>query len=115
MHQVATYGMRLYRYRTKNHQNPRTASRSTHRGRRRFVSLADQQTETASSSCNFSGYARARHESYVSNKRLHYSQRQEFRVLAGFSELTYQLPPGVQGGNRMIKAQDFDDRVDVSC
>ena len=49
------------------------------------------------------------------HKRLHYSQRQEFRVLARIfrDNLPPEYPYDVQGGNRMIKAQDFDDRVDV--
>jgi len=49
------------------------------------------------------------------HKRLHYGQREEFNLLAKVFQL--YLPPeypyAVIGGNRMIKQQDFDDRVDI--
>jgi len=49
------------------------------------------------------------------HKRLHYGQREEFSMLARVFQL--YLPPEypyqVVGGNRMIKQQDFDDRVDI--
>ena len=49
------------------------------------------------------------------HKRLHYGQREEFSLLAKVFQL--YLPPEypyqVVGGNRMIKQQDFDDRVDI--
>ena len=49
------------------------------------------------------------------HKRLHYGQREEFNLLARVFQL--YLPPEypyqVIGGNRMIKQQDFDDRVDI--
>lgn len=49
------------------------------------------------------------------HKRLHYSQKLEFQLLAeGFAE---NLPPvypyDVPGESRTIKAKDFDDRIDV--
>jgi len=49
------------------------------------------------------------------HKRLHYGQREEFSMLARVFQL--YLPPEypyqVVGGNRMIKQQDFDERVDI--
>ena len=49
------------------------------------------------------------------HKRCYYAMRNEFRLLAGIFA-TY-LPPvypyAVYGANRMVKVQDFDDRVDV--
>jgi len=49
------------------------------------------------------------------HKRLHYGQREEFSLLAKVFQL--YLPPeypyAVVGGDRMIKQQDFDDRVDI--
>ena len=49
------------------------------------------------------------------HKRCYYAMRNEFRLLAGIFS-TY-LPPvypyAVYGANRMVKVQDFDDRVDV--
>jgi hypothetical protein len=49
------------------------------------------------------------------HKRLHYGQREEFSMLARVFQL--YLPPeypyAVVGGNRMIKQQDFDERVDI--
>lgn len=49
------------------------------------------------------------------HKRLHYAQKKEFKILARvFAEyLPPEYPYNVAGGNRMIKMQDFDDRVDV--
>ena len=49
------------------------------------------------------------------HKRCHYAQRLEFKLLA--KVLTEYLPPeypyAIAGGNRVIKMQDFDDRVDI--
>jgi hypothetical protein len=49
------------------------------------------------------------------HKRLHYSQRMEFQLLAkGFAEyLPAEYPYDVPGESRRIKAKDFDDRIDV--
>ena len=49
------------------------------------------------------------------HKRLHYAQRQEFRILARIfrDNLPPEYPYDVEGGNRAVFAQDFDDRVDV--
>jgi len=49
------------------------------------------------------------------HKRLHYSQRLEFKLLAeGFAEyLPDHYPYDVPGESRYVKARDFDDRVDV--
>ena len=49
------------------------------------------------------------------HKRLHYAQKDEFQLLAlVFSQyLPPEYPYNVVGGERSIKAEDFDDRVDV--
>lgn len=49
------------------------------------------------------------------HKRLHYSMKQEFKLLARvMSEyLPQEYPYAVAGGDRRIMRQDFDDRVDV--
>jgi hypothetical protein len=49
------------------------------------------------------------------HKRLHYSQKLEFQLLAkGFAEyLPDEYPYDVPGESRFIKKSDFDDRVDV--
>jgi hypothetical protein len=49
------------------------------------------------------------------HKRLHYAQKQEFRMLAKiFKEsLPPMYPYNVYGAESFIKQQDFDDRVDV--
>ena len=48
-------------------------------------------------------------------KRLHFSQRKEFKLLA--TSIKMFTPPSypyqIIGGNRMIKQADFDDRVDI--
>lgn len=49
------------------------------------------------------------------HKRLHYSQKIEFKLLAkGFAEfLPDRYPYDVPGESRVIKKKDFDDRIDV--
>ena len=49
------------------------------------------------------------------HKRCHYAQKTEFELLARLfaSTLPPEYPYNVEGGNRMIKAEDFDDRVDI--
>ena len=49
------------------------------------------------------------------HKRLHYAQATEFNLLARCIQLFLppEYPYAVRGGNRMIKATDFDDRVDI--
>jgi hypothetical protein len=49
------------------------------------------------------------------HKRLHYAQKDEFQLLASvFNEyLPAEYPYNVVGGERTIKATDFDDRIDV--
>lgn len=49
------------------------------------------------------------------HKRLHYSQGIEFGLLAkGFAEyLPEEYPYDVPGESRVIKARDFDDRIDI--
>ena len=88
-------------------------------GGRRFVSLADQQTGDGNTAApvgtTVAMLERGMKVMSAIHKRLHYSQRQEFRVLARIfrDNLPPEYPSDVQGGNRMSKAQDFDDRVDV--
>jgi hypothetical protein len=49
------------------------------------------------------------------HKRMHYAQKLEFNLLADVlkSYLPPEYPYMVSGGNRSIKAQDFDERVDI--
>jgi hypothetical protein len=49
------------------------------------------------------------------HKRLHYAQKVEFKLLSKvFAEsLPAEYPYAVRGGNRVVKQQDFDDRVDI--
>jgi hypothetical protein len=88
-------------------------------GGRRFVSLADQQTADANGQApvgtTVALLERGMKVMSAIHKRLHYSQKQEFRVLARIfrDNLPPEYPYDVEGGNRMIKAEDFDNRVDV--
>ena len=88
-------------------------------GGRRFVSLADQQTADANGQApvgtTVALLERGMKVMSAIHKRLHYSQKQEFRVLARIfrDNLPPEYPYEVEGGNRMVMAQDFDDRVDV--
>ncbi len=88
-------------------------------GGRRFVSLAGQQTGDGNTAApvgtTVAMLERGMKVMSAIHKRLHYSQRQEFRVLARIfrDNLPPEYPYDVEGGNRMIKAEDFDNRVDV--
>ncbi len=86
---------------------------------RRFASIADNKMGEGSQA-NPVGTTMAIMErgTKVMNaihKRLHYGQKVEFKLLA--KVLAQSLPPeypyAVKGGNRVIKQQDFDDRVDI--
>ena len=49
------------------------------------------------------------------HKRCHYAQKNEFELLAQIfaTSLPPEYPYNVEGGNRMIKTTDFDQRVDI--
>lgn len=86
---------------------------------REFASIADQKIGEGSQA-NPVGTTMAlleRGSRVMSSihKRLHYAQRIEFKILARvFAEyLPPDYPYTVQGGNRFIKVQDFDERVDI--
>ena len=87
---------------------------------RRFASIADMKLAEGGTSEMPVGTTMALLERGTKvmsaiHKRLHYAQKIEFKLLAKVFS-TY-LPPmypyQVAGGNSFIKAQDFDDRVDV--
>ena len=89
-------------------------------GGRRFVSLADQQTGDTNSAApvgtTVAMLERGMKVMSAIHKRLHYAQRQEFRVLARIFRDNMPAdgyPYDVVGGDRMIMATDFDGRVDV--
>ena len=86
---------------------------------RRFASIADNKMGEGSQA-NPVGTTMAIMErgTKVMNaihKRLHYAQKVEFKLLSRV--LAESLPPeypyAVRGGNRVIKQQDFDERVDI--
>ena len=89
-------------------------------GGRRFVSLADQQTGDTNAAApvgtTVAMLERGMKVMSAIHKRLHYAQRQEFRVLARIFRDNMPAdgyPYDVVGGDRMIMAEDFDGRVDV--
>jgi hypothetical protein len=88
-------------------------------GGRRFISLADQQTsnmnQEAPVGTTVALLERGMKVMSAIHKRLHYAQKIEFRILARiFAEnLPPEYPYDVAGAERTIKAEDFDDRVDV--
>ena len=89
-------------------------------GGRRFVSLADQQTGDTNSAApvgtTVAMLERGMKVMSAIHKRLHYAQRQEFRVLARIFRDNMPAdgyPYDVVGGDRMVMATDFDGRVDV--
>ena len=88
-------------------------------GGRRFVSLADQQTGDSNGQApvgtTVALLERGTKVMSAIHKRLHYAQKDEFRILARIfrDNLPQEYPYDVQGGDRMIMSQDFDDRIDV--
>ena len=86
---------------------------------RRFASIADNKMGEGSQA-NPVGTTMAIMErgTKVMNaihKRLHYAQKVEFKLLSKvFAEsLPPEYPYAVRGGNRIIKQQDFDQRIDI--
>jgi hypothetical protein len=88
-------------------------------GGRRFVSLADQQTADGNGQApvgtTVALLERGTKVMSAIHKRLHYAQKNEFRILARIfrDNLPQEYPYDVQGGDRMVMSQDFDDRIDV--
>ena len=86
---------------------------------RRFVSLADQQAsnmnQEAPVGTTVALLERGTKVMSAIHKRLHYSQKNEFRILARIfrDNLPQEYPYDVAGGDRTIMAADFDGRVDV--
>lgn len=86
---------------------------------RRFVSIADQQVSNMSQDMpvgtTVALLERGMKVMSAIHKRLHYAQKNEFRLIS--SLIRDYLPPNypyqVIGGDQMIKQADFDDRVDV--
>jgi hypothetical protein len=86
---------------------------------RRFASIADNKMGEGSQA-NPVGTTMAIMErgTKVMNaihKRLHYAQKVEFKLLSKvFAEsLPAEYPYAIRGGNRVVKQQDFDERVDI--
>ena len=86
---------------------------------RRFASIADTQVgdgnQNAPVGTTIALLERGTRVMSAIHKRLHSSQRIEFEILASvFSEyLPPDYPYFTANGNQTIKAQDFDERVDV--
>ena len=86
---------------------------------RRFISLADERVSNMNQEMpvgtTVALLERGMKVMSAIHKRLHYAQRQEFKILARiFAEsLPQEYPYEVAGGDRTIKATDFDGRIDV--
>ena len=87
---------------------------------KQFATVADMQLSEIGSSQTPVGTTMALMERGTKvmsavHKRLHYAQKKEFELLARIFKLV--LPPvypyNVSGGPRQIKAQDFDDTIDI--
>ena len=87
---------------------------------RRFVSIADQQVgqnmgKEMPVGTTVALLERGMKVMSAIHKRLHYAQKQEFRLLSNV--LAENLPPeypyDVSGGNRQVKQTDFDGRIDI--
>jgi hypothetical protein len=86
---------------------------------RRFVSLADEQLNNMNQEMpvgtTVALIERGTKVMSAIHKRLHYAQKTEFRLLARIfaDNLPPVYPYMVAGAPQEVKAQDFDDRVDV--
>jgi len=86
---------------------------------RRFVSIADQQVSNMSQEMpvgtTVAMLERGMKVMSAIHKRLHYAQKQEFRILARIvaEETMPAYPYMVEGGQPGIKASDFDGRIDI--
>ena len=88
-------------------------------GGRRFLSVADQEVNNMSSETpvgtTVAMLERGMKVMSAIHKRLHYGQKNEFRILARI--VAENLPPSypyqVSGGSPEIKQQDFDGRIDI--
>ena len=86
---------------------------------RRFAAIADMQVgdgnQQAAVGTTVALLERGSKVMSAIHKRLHYAQKQEFRMLSRvFAEsLPPMYPYNVYGGEATIKQTDFDDRVDV--
>jgi hypothetical protein len=86
---------------------------------RRFAAIADMQVgdgnQQAAVGTTVALLERGSKVMSAIHKRLHYAQKQEFRMLSRvFAEsLPPMYPYNVHGGEATIKQTDFDDRVDV--
>tara|TARA_R110002111_G_scaffold256410_1_gene323635 strand:- start:84 stop:2570 length:2487 start_codon:yes stop_codon:yes gene_type:complete len=88
-------------------------------GGRRFVSLADEQTNNMNQETpvgtTMAMLERGMKVMSAIHKRLHYAQKTEFRILARtFADnLPQEYPYDVAGAERTVMATDFDGRVDI--
>lgn len=86
---------------------------------RRFVSIADQQVSNMNQEMpvgtTVAMLERGMKVMSAIHKRLHYAQKQEFRILARIvaEESLPAYPYMVEGGQPGVKASDFDDRIDI--
>lgn len=86
---------------------------------RRFVSIADQQVSNMSQETpvgtTVAMLERGMKVMSAIHKRLHYSQKNEFRLLAQIfkDNMPPEYPYEVAGAPAAIKQQDFDERIDV--
>ena len=85
----------------------------------RFASIADMQVgdgnQQAAVGTTIALLERGSRVMSAIHKRCYYAMKQEFRILAGvFSDyLPPVYPYAVYGADRMVKVEDFDNRVDV--
>jgi hypothetical protein len=86
---------------------------------RRFISIADNLSEPGGQEMpvgtTIALLERGTRVMSAIHKRLHYAQKTEFRLLARIfaDNLPPEYPYEVAGAPRQIKAQDFDNRIDV--
>lgn len=88
-------------------------------GARRFVSVADEQAQNMGNEMpvgtTVALLERGMKVLSAIHKRLHYGQKQEFRILARiiYEHMPPVYPYETESGSPQLKQQDFDGRVDI--
>lgn len=88
-------------------------------GGRRFISVADQQAQNMGQEqpvgTTVALLERGMKVLSAIHKRLHYGQKQEFKILARIigENMPSMYPYELEGKGQQLKSQDFDGRVDV--
>ena len=122
MLQVEILKMLLWHYHLKSlHKLCYSLWVSLYQQGKRFASIADLQVgdgnQQAAVGTTVALLERGSRTMSAIHKRIYVSLKNEFKMLARVFKtyLPQEYPYDVVGGQRIIKQQDFDDRIDITC